>query len=70
MTCPPTRTRSRPVFLGHVRRLHWPIPDPASNDPALGREEMLARFRAARAQIQERLTALAADLDALGRPPG
>jgi arsenate reductase len=37
-----------PVFLGKARRLHWPIPDPASNDSSLSREEMLARFRAAR----------------------
>jgi arsenate reductase len=47
-----------PVFLADVRRLHWPIPDPASDDPTLGHEEMLARFRRARAQIQERLDAL------------
>lgn len=37
-----------PVFLGAARRLHWPIPDPASKDPSLSREEMLARFRTAR----------------------
>lgn len=37
-----------PVFLGAARRLHWPIPDPASKDPSLLREEMLARFRTAR----------------------
>ena len=24
-----------PVFLGQAARLHWPIPDPASDDPAL-----------------------------------
>ncbi len=51
-----------PVFLGKVRRLHWPIPDPASKDPSLSREEMLARFRAAREQIQGRLEVLAAAL--------
>lgn len=44
-----------PVFLGQVRRLHWPIPDPASDDPAIARDEMLARFRTARDQIQGRL---------------
>lgn len=26
-----------PVFLGKARRLHWPIPDPASKDPQIGR---------------------------------
>ena len=37
-----------PVFLGQAPRLHWPIPDPASKDPSLSREEMLGRFRAPR----------------------
>lgn len=37
-----------PAFLGKARRLHWPIPDPASKDPSISREEMLARFRSAR----------------------
>lgn len=41
-----------PVFLGSARRLHWPIPDPASDDPSLGRGEMLARFRTARDTIR------------------
>lgn len=44
-----------PVFLGKARRLHWPIPDPASDDASLSREEMLARFRTARDAIRERL---------------
>jgi arsenate reductase len=52
-----------PVFLGSARRLHWPIPDPASTDPSLSRDEMLARFRAARDQIQGRLEVLEALLD-------
>lgn len=46
-----------PVFLGRARRLHWPIPDPASSDPSLGRNEMLQRFRSARDAIHERLRA-------------
>ena len=58
-----------PVFLGAVRRLHWPIQDPASADPALSREEMLTRFRAARDQIQGRLEVLAALLDVPAGPP-
>lgn len=52
-----------PVFLGKARRLHWPIPDPASKDPSIPREEMLARFRAARDQIEARLEVLEALLD-------
>jgi arsenate reductase len=41
-----------PVFLGKARRLHWPIPDPASDDPTLSRDELLARFRTARDTIR------------------
>ena len=44
-----------PVFLGKARRLHWPIPDPASKDRTLPRDEMLARFRAARDTLRELL---------------
>jgi arsenate reductase len=44
-----------PVFLGNARRLHWPIPDPASNDAGVPREEMLTRFRSARDRIREKL---------------
>lgn len=44
-----------PVFLGGARRLHWPIPDPASKDPMLSRDEMLTRFRTARDTIREML---------------
>ena len=43
-----------PVFLGHVRRLHWPIADPAG-DMVAPRAELLARFRAARDEIERRL---------------
>jgi arsenate reductase len=50
-----------PVFLGKARRLHWPIPDPASNDPNLSRDEMLARFRSARDTISQRLHAFASE---------
>ncbi len=52
-----------PVFLGKARRLHWPIPDPASKDASIPREEMLTRFRTARDQIQARLEVLDALLD-------
>jgi len=44
-----------PVFLGKVQRLHWPIEDPASDDASLTREQMLARFRKARDEIDVRL---------------
>jgi len=47
-----------PVFLARVERLHWPIADPASDDPSLTRAQMLARFRAARDDIQSRLAEL------------
>ena len=50
-----------PVFLGKARRLHWPIPDPASKDPSIPREEMLARFRTARDTIRGMLERFAAE---------
>lgn len=46
-----------PVFLGGARRLHWPIPDPASNDVTIPRDVMLDRFRTARDTIRARLEA-------------
>ncbi|MDP2316435.1 MAG: VOC family protein [Pseudomonadota bacterium] len=59
-----------PVFLGRARRLHWPIQDPASDDPTLSREQMLERFRAARDQIRARMEVLVALLDVpAGVPP-
>lgn len=51
-----------PVFLGQAQRLHWPIPDPASADPSISREAMLARFRTARDTLQARLAAFVATL--------
>lgn len=61
-----------PVFLGEARRLHWPIPDPASEDPTIAREQMLSRFRTARDTIRARLERFAAESSsATGRPaPG
>jgi arsenate reductase len=44
-----------PVVPGRVRRLHWPIADPASSDPSLTVEELRSRFRVARDQIAARL---------------
>jgi arsenate reductase (thioredoxin) len=48
-----------PAFLGRAQRLCWPIPDPASQDPSLTREELLSRFRTARDAIRQRLEQLA-----------
>ena len=48
-----------PVFLGKARRLHWPIPDPASKDPSIQRDEMLVRFRTARDTIRGMLEGFA-----------
>ena len=45
-----------PAFPGAVRRLHWPLPDPAG---AAGSDaERLDRFRAVRDEIARRLPAL------------
>ena len=50
-----------PVFLGQCERLHWPIPDPASEDPALSPGALRARFRAGRDEIQKRLETFKAE---------
>ena len=49
-----------PVWLGPAPRRHWPIDDPASDDPALSPEEQRARFRRARDELLVHLVALAA----------
>ena len=56
-----------PVVLGTVRRLHWPLQDPASPGQELPRQVMLERFRAARAQIEQHLETLAGSLGLVGR---
>ncbi|HEY5936527.1 MAG TPA: arsenate reductase ArsC [Kofleriaceae bacterium] len=48
-----------PVWLGNAKRLHWPLPDPASDDPDLTPEDLRARFRSARDEIDRRLAELA-----------
>jgi len=50
-----------PLFLGKAERLHWPIQDPASDDPALTPEALRARFRAGRDELRQRLEALKCD---------
>ena len=47
-----------PAFLGKAERLHWPIPDPASDDPGLSADDLRTRFRSARDEIRRRLGAL------------
>ncbi len=47
-----------PAFLGAARRLHWPIPDPARDEPGTP-EEILDRFRSARDELRARIEAYA-----------
>ena len=47
-----------PLFLGKAERLHWPISDPASDDPSLTPDDLRARFRAGRDEIRRRLEQL------------
>ncbi|MEQ8357077.1 MAG: VOC family protein [Kiloniellaceae bacterium] len=58
-----------PVLPGRVRRLHWPIPDPASKNSSIAPEEMRQRFRAARDQIKGRVEILKGLLDVPQGPP-
>jgi arsenate reductase len=44
-----------PVYLGHVRRLHWGLPDPAGHDEP--EEASLERFRFVRDELRRRLEA-------------
>lgn len=55
-----------PAFPAGVRRLHWPLPDPAGATG--GEAERLERFRSVRDAIGRRLADLEAEL-ARGRPP-
>lgn len=50
-----------PAFLGQAERLHWPLPDPASEDPSLTPDQLRARFRDARNELHRRLEALKAE---------
>jgi arsenate reductase (thioredoxin) len=49
-----------PAPLANARQLRWAIAEPASDDPTLPPAARLARFRAAREQLQGRLEVLAA----------
>ena len=46
-----------PWLPGKTQRLHWPIDDPASSDPALTPEDFRRRFAAARDEIEARIEA-------------
>jgi arsenate reductase len=50
-----------PLFLGRAERLHWPIPDPASEDPNLTPDDLRSRFRAGRDELRRRLERLKAE---------
>jgi arsenate reductase len=54
-----------PVLPGRVRRLHWPIPDPATHDPAVTPEQLRDRFRTAREEIRGRISSLIPELGKL-----
>lgn len=47
-----------PVTPPQVERLHWPINDPAGGGGGGGGEEQLEAFRAARADLQQRIVDL------------
>ena len=49
-----------PVFLGHAKRLHWPLPDPDRKHEDLTHTERLHHFRVARDEIKKRLEGLLA----------
>jgi protein-tyrosine-phosphatase/N-acetylglutamate synthase-like GNAT family acetyltransferase len=63
-----------PVWRGKLARMHWPLPDPATTDPGVPADAVLARFRAVRDELRFRLWAFAStnlpDGIALGPPTG
>jgi arsenate reductase len=44
-----------PILTGRVQRLHWPIPDPASDDQTISAEDLRRRFRVARDEVEARI---------------
>ena len=56
-----------PILPGRIRRVHWPVADPASTDATLSAEAQRSRFRCAREEIGARITVLA---ELLEIPPG
>ena len=51
-----------PILPGRVQRLHWPIPDPATDDPNVSPEELRERFLSARDAIQKKISEFTATL--------
>jgi arsenate reductase len=49
-----------PIWPARIERLHWGLPDPATTDPSVSPEALLARFRATRDEIRRRLIVFAA----------
>lgn len=45
-----------PILPGWIRRVHWPVSDPAATDPTLSAEGQRSRFRCAREEIGARIT--------------
>lgn len=57
-----------PWLPGKTQRLHWPIDDPASSDPALTPEDFRRRFARARDEIEARIRAFQGALAQSGNP--
>lgn len=51
-----------PVLPDRVRRLHWPIRDPASTNSSFTPDDMRGRFREARDEIKAKIQDLSRDL--------
>lgn len=52
-----------PVLVSKAKKLHWPLSDPATEDP-MPEEEALRRFRVARNAIAEKLTRFKSEIGA------
>ena len=53
-----------PVLRSNAKKLHWPFPDPASNEP-LSDSELLNRFRKARDRISIKISEFKRELNNL-----
>jgi len=49
-----------PVFLGEASKMHWPLPDPAAQQPT--DEAQLLLFRQVRDEIKSRLEKLKSEI--------